>query len=198
MLWLVEGDSDVGASAPASRLVAPRLRAAGLSYAEIGTRLGMSAIAARDLCRQHDRAARAVMRSARDAASSQAHGGVALSGRAVAFLMAMAPDVPAEDKAALLPQIAASFSRNELLAAPNIGRSTVRDIDNWLRGQGFSLRDDEPAIAAMLNMAIDRLRMAPANEPTSAVTHMREAIDILNRAIAASRPPATTEAPQKR
>jgi hypothetical protein len=120
------------------RELASELRVQGMSYAEIGAAMKVSAIKARDLCKQFERC-----RTLKPHQSPLRE----LSGRAVFALLegqnAQYVASPEEDFDTLLTylvEIAASYERSELLEEPAVGVTTCNEIEVWLATKGRSFR----------------------------------------------------------
>jgi hypothetical protein len=120
------------------RELASKLRVQGMSYAEIGAAMKVSAIKARDLCKQFERC-----RTLKPHQSPLRE----LSGRAVFALLegqnAQCVAPPEEDfdtLLTLLVEIAASYKRSELLEEPAVGVTTCNEIEVWLATKGRSFR----------------------------------------------------------
>lgn len=129
------------------------LRDHGLSYARIGAAMNVPAIRARDLCRQFDRYARL---------GPAEICWMELSGRAVMALAAgkYAARVGSEmvDRIARLVEIAAAYSRQDLMDEQEVGVATVTEIEVWLQSKGLGLRRRTTPVARAMRKA--RLTMA--------------------------------------
>jgi hypothetical protein len=108
-----------------------RLREKHSDYATISRALGITAIKARDLYRQHER-----ITSQYSVGSPQYE----LSRRAILAIItcshAPAFGTSVEERIARLLDIASNLTRDELLGEQDIGRVTVKEIEIWLTSKG--------------------------------------------------------------
>lgn len=119
------------------RKLAAGLRRQGKSFSEIGAVLGVSPIRARDLSIQHERIA----------AANPRHGyWMELSSRAMTVLLCGSAAVrfgrTIDARYERLPEIAAAYTRRELLEEESVGSVTCDEIETWLVSKGSSLRPE--------------------------------------------------------
>ncbi len=116
-----------------------------LSYSQVGAQMGISAIRARDLCRQHQRAQRKQTESTFERE---------LSKRALTSLLngKHARKIPEKtERLARLVEIAASYTLQEIRDEKNVGSQTLREIEWWLARKGIGFRAPTESIDDVLS-----------------------------------------------
>jgi hypothetical protein len=130
------------------RQIAWDLFSKNLTYPQVAAQMGISAIRARDLCRQHQRAVREQSEHVFERE---------LSKRALTSLLngKHARKIPDKgERLVLLVEIAACYTLQELADEKNVGSQTLREIEWWLARKGLGFR----APAETVDDALERLR----------------------------------------
>lgn len=111
------------------------LREQGHAYPLIAKRLNVSAIRARDLCRQYEKH--------RDRKSANPYS-LELSTRAISAIVLGKHGARfgknVRSRLPHLPEIACAYSRRELLAGKYVGEKTCDEIEAWLKSRSLALR----------------------------------------------------------
>jgi len=124
---------------------AVRLKGGGLDYIQVGHELDVTAIAARDLCMQHQQLAKRqsglsdVPRLPRRVVE------LFLNGRYADFV-----GQTVSIRAGYLADIASLYSKSVLLCEQGIGRITVARIELWLAAQDRRLRAHDETVAEVI------------------------------------------------
>jgi hypothetical protein len=132
---------------------AVRLKDGGLDYIQIGRELGVTTIAARDLCMQHQGFAKrqSGLSDVRRLPHRAIH--LFLNGR-YADLIGQTVSI----RGWYLADIASLYSKSELLCEQGIGRITVARIEKWLAAQDRRFRAPDETVSEV----ICRFRPRPA------------------------------------
>lgn len=128
------------------RQIAVSLHAKNLTYAQIANMMEISAVRARDLCRQYERQLRSD--KGKEPAFERE-----LSTRALRALLNGKYARRLSDKSARftrLIEIAACYTRDEIKEERNVGPQTLREIEWWLARKGFSFRSPYESIGDVL------------------------------------------------
>ncbi len=124
------------------RAQAVLLKEAGHDYVSIGIQLGVTAVAARDLCLRDRQQAR--RRSSRSGLVLLPQGVIDLFVNG-SYAALVARTMSARMR--YLAKIGSLYTKTELLRERGVGRATVTRVQNWLAAEGYRLRRSSESVA---------------------------------------------------